>query len=135
MQFIPSTWVRWARDGNGDGRADPNNIYDAALAAASYLCHAGPMTDDAGLLRAFLSYNHSDAYAHEVLGFAKGYSAIVIPAPPAPDADPTLVGPPPAPETTTTTVPSGPTSTTTTTAPPPTSTTSTTEIPPGPPGG
>ena len=31
MQFIPTTWARWARDGNGDGRADPQNVNDAAL--------------------------------------------------------------------------------------------------------
>lgn len=33
MQFIPSTWAWAGRDGNGDGKKDPNNIYDAALAA------------------------------------------------------------------------------------------------------
>ncbi|MGK5531415.1 hypothetical protein ACSNOC_12575, partial [Streptomyces sp. URMC 129] len=32
MQFIPSTWARWGADGNGDGVADPNNVYDATLA-------------------------------------------------------------------------------------------------------
>src|SRR5207253_2660865 len=31
MQFIPGTWKRWARDGNGDGKADPQNLYDASL--------------------------------------------------------------------------------------------------------
>ena len=38
MQFIPSTWEWAGRDGNGDGKKDPNNIYDAALAAGHYLC-------------------------------------------------------------------------------------------------
>src|SRR5690606_12170063 len=33
MQFIPSTWAWAGRDGNGDGRKDPNNVYDAALSA------------------------------------------------------------------------------------------------------
>ena len=33
MQFIPSTWASWGRDGNGDGTLDPENIFDAALAA------------------------------------------------------------------------------------------------------
>ena len=32
MQFIPSTWAGWGVDGNGDGIADPFNIYDAAAA-------------------------------------------------------------------------------------------------------
>src|SRR5262249_26134387 len=38
MQFIPSTWAWAGRDGNGDGVKDPNNVYDAALAAGHYLC-------------------------------------------------------------------------------------------------
>jgi membrane-bound lytic murein transglycosylase B len=81
MQFIPSTWVRYARDGNGDGRADPNNIYDAAASAARYLCASGPMQTDDDMTRGFLSYNHSDAYAAEVLRFAKTYAALGLPLP------------------------------------------------------
>ena len=38
MQFIPSTWAGSGADGNGDGRNDPNNIFDAARGAARYLC-------------------------------------------------------------------------------------------------
>ncbi|MDN4645902.1 lytic transglycosylase domain-containing protein, partial [Arthrobacter sp. PsM3] len=41
MQFIPSTWNLAGRDGNGDGTADPFNIDDAALSAATYLCAHG----------------------------------------------------------------------------------------------
>ena len=41
MQFIPSTWALYGADGNGDGVADPFNIFDAAAAAAHYLCRAG----------------------------------------------------------------------------------------------
>ena len=40
MQFIPSTWKRWATGANGDGRSDPGNIVDAATAAGRYLCRA-----------------------------------------------------------------------------------------------
>ncbi|MGW8063950.1 lytic transglycosylase domain-containing protein [Streptomyces ziwulingensis] len=63
MQFLPSTWARWGADGNGDGRADPNNIFDAALAAGHYLC-AGDrnLSRAADLDRAVLSYNHSRSY-------------------------------------------------------------------------
>jgi membrane-bound lytic murein transglycosylase B len=81
MQFIPSTWVRYARDGNGDGRADPNNIYDAATAAARYLCASGPMQTDDDMTSGFVSYNHSDAYAANVLHFAKAYAALGLPLP------------------------------------------------------
>ncbi len=41
MQFIPSTWASYASDGNDDGITDPQNLYDAAHAAARYLCTAG----------------------------------------------------------------------------------------------
>ncbi|MBL8775658.1 MAG: lytic murein transglycosylase [Acidimicrobiales bacterium] len=78
MQFIPSTWARWGRDGNGDGVANPQNLYDAALSAAAYLCASGPGLDgDAGLRRAYFSYNHSDAYVAQVLGHAREYQQSV----------------------------------------------------------
>ena len=31
LQFLPSTWDRWAADGDGDGVADPQDLDDAAL--------------------------------------------------------------------------------------------------------
>ncbi|WP_395570386.1 lytic transglycosylase domain-containing protein [Streptomyces sp. BK79] len=76
MQFLPSTWARWGADGNGDGRRDPNNIFDAALAAGHYLC-AGDrdLTRAADLDRAVLSYNHSRSYLELVrhwLDFYRG---------------------------------------------------------------
>lgn len=78
MQFIPSTWRRWGRDGNGDGVADPQNLYDAALSAAAYLCASGPgLEADAGLRRAYFSYNHSHAYVEQVLGHARDYQRAV----------------------------------------------------------
>lgn len=74
MQFIPSTWAHWGQDGNGDGRRDSNNIYDAALAAGHYLC-AGPrdLSVKADLDRAILSYNHSDTYLRTVLSWLEFY--------------------------------------------------------------
>src|ERR1700759_434870 len=41
MQFLPGTWARYAADGDGDGVADPQNLYDSTLAAARYLCSGG----------------------------------------------------------------------------------------------
>jgi membrane-bound lytic murein transglycosylase B len=78
MQFIPSTWRRWARDGNADRVTNPNNIYDAALAAAHYLCASGPMQTDDEMRRGFLSYNHSESYATTVLNYAKTYAQFTI---------------------------------------------------------
>ncbi|WP_405580271.1 lytic transglycosylase domain-containing protein [Streptomyces sp. NBC_01190] len=63
MQFIPLTWETWGADGNGDGVRDPNNVYDAALAAGRYLCADGrDLAVPADMDRAILGYNHSQAY-------------------------------------------------------------------------
>jgi membrane-bound lytic murein transglycosylase B len=81
MQILPSTWAVIGRDGNGDGIADPNNIYDATLAAAAYLCRAAPpdkLDTDAALSQAFFSYNHSDAYVAEVLALTHAYAAVPL---------------------------------------------------------
>ncbi|MFJ5724344.1 lytic murein transglycosylase [Streptomyces sp. NPDC093149] len=80
MQFIPSTWAHWGRDGNGDGRRDPNNVYDAALAAGYYLCAgARDLSVKGDLDRAILSYNHSDTYLRTVLSWLEFYRKGVHP--------------------------------------------------------
>ncbi len=74
MQFIPSTWATWARDGNRDGVADPENIFDAALSTADYLCASGgDLNTPEGAERAVLSYNHSLDYVLVVLGYGSAY--------------------------------------------------------------
>lgn len=77
LQFLPSTWARWGADGSGDGVASPDQIDDAALAAALYLCASGPMTDTAGWRAAVFSYNQSNAYVNEVADIANRYAAEV----------------------------------------------------------
>ncbi|MEV7396360.1 lytic murein transglycosylase [Aeromicrobium sp. NPDC092404] len=68
MQFIPSTWRRWESDGNDDGTADPNNIVDAAYAAARYLCASGrDLRTGEGWTQAVFSYNHSEEYVRNVV--------------------------------------------------------------------
>ncbi|MEU1405114.1 lytic transglycosylase domain-containing protein [Streptomyces sp. NPDC005728] len=74
MQFIPSTWAWAGRDGNGDGKADPNNVYDAALAAGHYLCRYGwDLSHESDLHRAILSYNNSQDYLNLVLNWLEYY--------------------------------------------------------------
>ncbi|MDX3237746.1 hypothetical protein PV392_19100 [Streptomyces sp. ME03-5709C] len=70
MQFIPSTWRTWGADGNDDGVSDPNNIFDAALAAGRYLC-AGDrdLSIENNLHQAILGYNHSTDYLNTVLSW------------------------------------------------------------------
>ncbi len=75
LQFIPATWETWGADGNGDGIRDPQQIDDAALAAARYLCHDSVLTDPAGWRQAVFSYNHLDSYVDAVAGVATDYAA------------------------------------------------------------
>ncbi len=70
MQFMPSTWLRWGMDANGDGVADPWNPEDAIFAAARYLAAAGGRTD---ISRGIFAYNHAQWYVDEVLGLARLY--------------------------------------------------------------
>ncbi|MGW7240167.1 lytic transglycosylase domain-containing protein [Streptomyces sp. NPDC054804] len=74
MQFIPSTWAWAGRDGNGDGVKDPNNVYDAALAAGHYLCRNGwDLSVQADMNSAILSYNNSQDYLNLVLSWYEFY--------------------------------------------------------------
>ncbi|MCB9374463.1 MAG: lytic transglycosylase domain-containing protein [Microthrixaceae bacterium] len=84
MQFLPGTWRTVGRDGNGDGRADPDNIYDAALGAAVYLCRSGDLSAEPALRGAYLTYNRSLVYVDTVIGFATAYrDAVALPSPAA----------------------------------------------------
>ena len=62
MQFIPSSWATFGLDGDGDGKADPFDIDDAAASAAKYLCRAGggDLSNEASQRNAVYSYNRSD---------------------------------------------------------------------------
>ncbi|MEF3112303.1 lytic transglycosylase domain-containing protein, partial [Streptomyces chrestomyceticus] len=79
MQFIPSTWGSWGADGNGDGVKDPNNMFDAALGTARYLC-AGDrdLSRSADLDRAVLSYNNSRAYVNAVRKWMDTYRGVGV---------------------------------------------------------
>jgi murein DD-endopeptidase MepM/ murein hydrolase activator NlpD len=68
MQFMPSTWLRWGVDADGDGVADPWRAADAIYAAARYLAASGGQTD---IARAVFSYNHAQWYVDEVLATAR----------------------------------------------------------------
>ncbi|MGW0891157.1 lytic transglycosylase domain-containing protein [Saccharopolyspora gloriosae] len=76
MQFIPSSWARWAADGNHDGSKDPQNVHDASLAAARYLCGGGrDLTTSEDLRAAIFSYNHSQDYVNLVLSWMRAYES------------------------------------------------------------
>ena len=73
MQFIPSTWQV---DADGDNKRDPQDINDASLATAVYLCSG---TDNLGTRKgqeaAVLRYNHSQNYVNLVLRIMEAYSS------------------------------------------------------------
>ncbi|MCZ4121209.1 lytic transglycosylase domain-containing protein [Streptomyces sp. H39-S7] len=83
MQFIPSTWASWGADGNADGVKNPNNIYDAALAAGHYLCADNrDLSVSADIDRAILGYNHSQDYLHTVRAWFQHFKeqgAVAVP--------------------------------------------------------
>ena len=75
MQIIPQTWRSWLFDAEGDGSTDPQNFYDAAVAAADYLCHAsGGMSTDEGWLSGIAAYNAGEAYLRDVAEAAQQYA-------------------------------------------------------------
>jgi Transglycosylase SLT domain len=74
MQFIPDTWNKYQVDADGDGVSDPNDINDASLAAADYLCAGGRnLSDGPSWWSAVLSYNAVRAYAMDVFNAANDY--------------------------------------------------------------
>jgi hypothetical protein len=83
MQFLPSSWALFRTDGNGDARADPNNLYDAAVSAAAHLCagHSASLERDEGLAAALRAYNHSDAYVTDVLQWIHYYDDAALSGP------------------------------------------------------
>jgi len=76
LQFLPATWARYGADGDGDGVRDPNDLDDAAVAAAAYLCAAGRDTAEGdGWWDGVLAYNRSLDYARRVWGATDRYAA------------------------------------------------------------
>lgn len=111
MQFLPSTWQEYGAGGN------PNNVFDAALAAGRYLCNGGrDLADPAQQAIAVFSYNHSNSYVAEVLLWANAYAkgvtplaeTVVTPQPTTFTPRVTTTGAPPPPTTSGSTTPSVP---------------------------
>ncbi|MEK4565096.1 lytic transglycosylase domain-containing protein [Alkalihalobacillus sp. FSL R5-0424] len=99
FQFMPRTWVGWSHPGgdigeldddvdftdpelikehngygmdvSGKGEADPFNIEDSAYAAAAFLSDHG--ASDGDLEGALFSYNRSEEYVEEVMGYYHAY--------------------------------------------------------------
>jgi hypothetical protein len=76
MQLLPGTWTRYARDGDGDGQRDPQDIDDAAATAATYLC-AGErdLSDTDDLTSALLGLARPAGYVGLVLALKENLDA------------------------------------------------------------
>jgi len=94
LQFLPGTWRVVGADADGDGVKNPQDMADAATAAAIYLCSGhGDLSQPAGLSAAIMRYNASDSYVRTVTAIADAYRhgvtalpASALPASGPPDA-------------------------------------------------
>ncbi|HET8961813.1 lytic transglycosylase domain-containing protein [Nocardioides sp.] len=76
MQFIPSTWRVVGVDADGDAERNPQDIDDAALATAVYLCSGDDdLSTEAGQRASVFRYNHSQSYVDLVLSIMEAYSS------------------------------------------------------------
>ncbi|MCP2253218.1 hypothetical protein LY13_001966 [Prauserella aidingensis] len=82
MRFLPAHWQRWEQRATTDGRGpDPQDIDDAALTAARYLCADGRDLSTAegwwkavGGFREPAARGGADEYAGRVADKAGGYA-------------------------------------------------------------
>lgn len=71
-QFVPSSYLAYGTDGNGDGVVDLFNFSDAMASTANFLkSHGWHRKDREKQLRAILAYNHCENYAKAVLTYSK----------------------------------------------------------------
>ena len=71
-QFVPSAYLNYGVDGNGDGRVDLFNVVDALASIANYLKGSGwEQGNLAKKKKAIYAYNHCDNYVKAVLTYAK----------------------------------------------------------------
>ena len=74
MQFIPSTWSVVGVDGDSDGTRNPQDVDDAALATAVYLCSGDDdLSAEKGQRASVYRYNHSNDYVDLVLSIMQAY--------------------------------------------------------------
>ncbi len=71
-QFVPTSYLQFGVDGNGDGRVDLFNLLDALASIANYLKGYGwENGDTAKKEKAVYAYNHCDNYVKAVLAYAQ----------------------------------------------------------------
>ena len=74
MQLVPAVWRVAGVDMDGDGRRDPQNIFDAAGAAMVYLCADGrDLSRPSDVEAAVLSYEGTRSYLRLVIAWKAAY--------------------------------------------------------------
>src|SRR5439155_20900390 len=76
-QFLPTSYLRYGTDADGDGRVDLFDVPDAATSCARYLAAAGwrPGCSATVQRTALRTYNHSEAYVATVLAISRAIDA------------------------------------------------------------
>lgn len=75
MQFIPESWKIYGVDADGDGKKNPQNVYDAAATATKLLCREGrDLSTESGWKSAIKGYNLSNEYVVQVRDAAANYA-------------------------------------------------------------
>ncbi|HPU23830.1 MAG TPA: lytic transglycosylase domain-containing protein, partial [Candidatus Kapabacteria bacterium] len=70
-QFLPSSYVKYAIDGNNDGVVDLFNLSDAVFSVANYLKSHGWGEMLSEQRKAIFAYNNSTAYVDAVMKLAE----------------------------------------------------------------
>lgn len=70
-QFLPSSYSKFAVDGNGDGQINLFQYTDALFSAANYLKINGFGQTDDSKRKAIFAYNHSSKYVNTIMTLSK----------------------------------------------------------------
>jgi membrane-bound lytic murein transglycosylase B len=71
-QFVPTSYAKFAVDGNNDGAVDLFNLQDAIASIANYIkSHGYEKNNPVGNREAIYAYNHCDNYVKAVFAYAK----------------------------------------------------------------
>ena len=71
LQFIPSSFQRFAIDGNGDGKIDLFDFEDAMVSSANYLQKNGWGNQERQMKRALYAYNRDRSYVNTLIKYSK----------------------------------------------------------------
>lgn len=75
MLLSPAVWDRFSADGNADGTADPQNVFDATLAAGAWMCEeGGNLGEPDGEARAVALFDPSPQYLTNVRAWSAAYA-------------------------------------------------------------